>query len=200
MVKSIIFDLGGVVVGYDQRRVCRQLAKHCSATEDEIFDMVYRQRLDRPLEMGTWTGERFHRVLCERLGAKLSYEDFLRIWTDIFWPHQEVITIIRKLKGRYRLVALSNTDELHIGFLQREWGILDLFDDFVLSFQVGRAKPDPYIYRLALQKARAQPGQCIFIDDRQENVAAAAQLGILAFTYRDPEQLADHLKELGVEL
>ncbi len=90
---------------------------------------------------------------------------------------------MRRLRGRYRLAIGSNTDELHYTRSLELQPSLEDFDDVLLSYELGRCKPDPQFFVLGLRKLGVQSDECVFIDDRPDNVAAASSLGITGLHY-----------------
>jgi putative hydrolase of the HAD superfamily len=72
--------------------------------------------------------------------------------------------------------------------IESEWGIADCFDDLFISAELGLAKPDPKIYRLALDRLGIPPTRAVFVDDFIENVRAAAALGLRAIQFLSSKQ------------
>jgi len=81
-------------------------------------------------------------------------------------------------------------------FLDERWHIADIFDDVVISAEVGVAKPDRRIYQLALDQMGVEAEQTIFIDDFIENIEGARELGIHGIHFQDPRTILDELKDL----
>ena len=99
-------------------------------------------------------------------------------------PHRTTFLKELKAQNRYRLFLLSNTNELHIDCVQQDMGdeayqdFKQLFDHFYLSYEMGKRKPDAEIYQQVLAEQSLLPEETLFIDDTEENTAAAARLGI----------------------
>ncbi len=93
-------------------------------------------------------------------------------------PDRRMMNFLRRLDGRTLRVALSNTNELHIRSIERKSRLLGHFDRRIYSYACGFAKPEPGIYRAALDAAAVEPAACLFVDDRAENVRAARRMGI----------------------
>jgi epoxide hydrolase-like predicted phosphatase len=110
----------------------------------------------------------------------------------------DVVRSLRKLKPNYRLVLLSNTDVKHFAFIRGEFPEMFFFDEYVLSYEVGLMKPDPRIYEIALEKAKARAGECVFIDDLEENIEAAAKMGIHTIHFTPETDLDGELRSLKV--
>jgi len=107
---------------------------------------------------------------------------------------------MRRLKKNYRLVVLSNTDTMRFSFIKKKFPEILIFDEYVLSFEVGFMKPHTQIYKEALKKAEFPAKECVFIDDREENIEAAAKLGINGIHLGPQTDLEAILKEMGLSL
>ena len=110
------------------------------------------------------------------------------------------IELIRRLRGRYRMSVLSNAD-LSLAQRLRDAHISDLFDDVIVSAEVGVAKPEPRIYALAAERLGLSAPECVFIDDAERNVEAARATGmqVVYFLVDRGDDLEDQLRMLGVE-
>ena len=99
-------------------------------------------------------------------------------------------------RGRYRVACLSNSNELH----WKTFGpwLAPHLDARFVSFELGLAKPDPAIFRAALSALGAEPGEVLFFDDAEPNVAAAAGVGLDAELVRGASQLRERLARLGL--
>jgi putative hydrolase of the HAD superfamily len=115
-------------------------------------------------------------------------------------PHPGAIAAARAAKagGRYRLATLNNESRELNEYRIRTFGLVDIFDDFFSSCFTGRRKPDPSAYRAVLDITHHTPGETLFLDDRPENVAAAAALGLRTLRVLDPGRLRDELERSGV--
>jgi putative hydrolase of the HAD superfamily len=104
-------------------------------------------------------------------------------WRASQRPIPETIELVRALRPPYRVGVLSNADLTLRARLSDVLGIVDLFDDIVCSAEVGCAKPEAEIYALACRRLGAPPSACVFVDDRQDNVAAAEAAGMRGILY-----------------
>ena len=89
-----------------------------------------------------------------------------------------------------------NTNELHFEFIKQNFPILQYFDDFVLSYEVGALKPFPEIFKTAIEKANCLPEECFFTDDRKPNVLGAQKIGIKAVQFLSVEQLTKSIQNI----
>ena len=125
-------------------------------------------------------------------------EELADWFSGIFTPLESTHGLIRKLKGKYRLGLLSNTNEWHFLRHIRKVPVFPLFDAVTLSFEVGALKPEREIYLDALRKLSLPPEACVFIDDIGKYAEGAAVLGIRGIRYTGPAELLRELSGLGV--
>jgi epoxide hydrolase-like predicted phosphatase len=149
--------------------------------------------------IGTVTLDELHQALRDRLGmdeqqVEAYMADSWRWYVGI--PNTELLEYARGLRPRYRTGLLSNGS---VGAREREhaaYGYGDIFDEIIYSFEVGLMKPDPRIYVLACARLDVLPEEMVFVDDVEENVAAAREVGIHAVHYRDNAQVIEEINKL----
>lgn len=115
--------------------------------------------------------------------------------------HPEMIAFLRKLRGTSNspgTYMLSNESKELMAYRIPTFGLEDLFDAFLVSAYIGLRKPEPAFYQCALDITQRRPEECVFIDDRKENVAAAVKLGIRGIVMETPEQCLQQLMRLGI--
>ncbi len=199
MIRCVISDLGKVVVSFDNSIFFAKMAECCPYSKEDVDNLTTTHfYLIELFDKGELTPHEFYRRVIETFKADIEYEKFFSIYNDVFSLNPEVLNVLKRLKGRYRLVLLSNTDVMRYGFIKKRFPEILIFDDYVLSYEVGAMKPDPQIYRVALKKARAKPEECIFIDDIKENVDAATGLGIKGIVIEPQTDLRAALQEFGL--
>lgn len=118
-----------------------------------------------------------------------------------FVVDEQLLSYIKnELKSRCKLGLLSNAGprsyKMEDGVGEEGWG---LFDDKVLSYEVGLVKPDPEIYRLAASRLGVKPDECVFVDDGEHNVLAAEEVGMRGVVYRDFESFRRDLDKMFQE-
>jgi glucose-1-phosphatase len=183
---TIIFDLGGVLVRHDNDLLYDRLAARCAgpaAARPQIAASLHDERIG--------TGEVGVDALYARLqaeqGFKDSYSDFLGLWSSHFSEEPGMEPVVRAIAERHRTVLFSNTNAPHIDHIKENYPVYGHLHAAYLSYQLGLVKPHAVSYRRVLELEGREPQDCIFIDDRAENTAAAAALGIktVTFTGRD---------------
>jgi epoxide hydrolase-like predicted phosphatase len=108
----------------------------------------------------------------------------------------ELVDYIRELKKNYCTVLLSNAFSNLRAALEERWQIDDAFHHIVISAEAGLMKPDPAIYRLALEKTGFEPEEAVFIDDFERNVEGARDVGLHAIHFQDAAQAREQLETL----
>lgn len=197
-VEVLLFDLGGVLVDFSGVREIKPLLG-VETTEREV-----RERLSccphlEAFGNGKLSRQEFGELFIHRWGIDLTPEQFLqqfRTWSRRLLPGAE--DLLASLRPRFRLAALSNSNELHWERNSNDIGVTGLFEVAISSHQVGVSKPDPGIYKVALDRLGVSPNVVMFFDDVQANVAAASALGIPAFQVNGVRGVQDRLAAEGL--
>jgi putative hydrolase of the HAD superfamily len=203
-VPAIIFDFGNVVGYFDYARACEAIGRprglhgpsllH-AARQGGLNDLVAR------FESGQLTADAFVDSYCALLDLSgLTPDEFRTAWSDIFWPNDTLVPLIRRLHAAgHRLILGSNTNDLHASRFRLQFAeTLSYFDHLLLSYEIGHLKPSSGFYRACVEVAGADPADCVFIDDLPENIQGARQAGLLGICYRDTPTLEAELVRLGV--
>ncbi len=199
-VRAVVFDFGGVISSFDVGIFLARIAPYTEKPASEVGALIYGSTLPVLYESGQIGSEEFFSRVAELCGLRIPREEFARAFTDIFTPIEPTLDLIRRLKGRYRLGLLSNTNEWHFRGHIARIPVFSLFDAVTLSYEVREMKPGERIYRDALDKLRLPPEECVFIDDLEENVAAARKLSMRAIRYDGHDRLVADLAGLDVNI
>ena len=107
--------------------------------------------------------------------------------------------MIPALRQHYRVVALSNTNEMHVKrFMELYRNLFDLFEKVFFSHEIRYHKPESGAFRVVLDYLAMQPDETIFLDDQQEFVDAASELGITAIRVESFDQMVSDMKAAGI--
>lgn len=199
-IRGLIFDYGGVL--WDMRwDLARTLEQEHGLRARTIVETLYGSDTWQRLEVGVgerdaWLDES-HRALEAAAGRALPpLHQHWRERQHLIAPN---IDLIRRLRPAYKTAVLSNADSSLTRALRESHGIDDLFDDVVVSADVGMAKPDVRIYQLSAQRLGLTPRECVFIDDLPRNVEGAQSAGMRGIHFLVNQQdLEVQLAELGV--
>jgi putative hydrolase of the HAD superfamily len=195
-----MFDMGGVAVEVESDRLVHQVAQLIGRPFEEVQQAVYHQELLLPFELGRISAQEYYEGLKKSLKLPWPYERFVTAWNDIFRENADVTRILQRLAHRHRLVALTNTNELHLAHLRTTIPALSVIRDWVASCEVGACKPDPEIYFAALKRSGMLPRQAVYVDDRPEMVEGGRSLGITAVRFENSRQLEQDLQAIGLNL
>ena len=199
MIRTLIFDLGQVVIPFDWKRGYRALAEFSPYPPEEIRRRIKETGLFNTFERGLVDPGDVAQRLSAELEMQVPFEKFRELWSSIFFP--ETILPDQMLAGlhaNYRLLLLSNTDAIHYGWIAEKYPVMRHFDHCVLSFELGLRKPEPGIYQEAIRQAQCAPAEIFFTDDIAENAAAARLAGIDAVQFQSLAQLEGELTSRGI--
>ena len=190
MIKTVIFDLGKVLIPFDFARGYRAMEKFCDYPAAEIPKRIAATDLVHRFETGLVEPRDFVEQLSRMLGLRGTYEQFCEIWSSIFLPDTLVPeSLLASLAERYRLLVLSNTNAIHFDMVRQNYPLLRHFHDLVLSYEVKAMKPSPAIYREAIARAQCRPEECFYTDDIPAYVEGARREGIDAVQFLSCAQL-----------
>lgn len=195
MIKTFIFDLGNVIVSFDHSKIVRRFEAVCKYSPEEIFSKTISSNLVREYNVGAITTAEFYNSIVRELDISMSFEDFFQTWNCTFIPEPIIPErIIKSLSGKYKLLVLSDTNEMHFDYIKENFQILDYIDDFILSHKVNVVKPSAEIFQAVVKIAGCQPEECFFVDDLKENVEGAKRFGLNAMQFVSAEQFEEELK------
>jgi glucose-1-phosphatase len=199
--RAIIFDIGGVLIRMNVSRATTSLAKGLPLSAEEIWSALVNDPRWPDWQEGRLSPHDWHRHVEKRFGSKLSFEQFVEAWNYVLDPKPiQDRSFLEKLGKKYRLAVLSNTDPLHVPYMERAYDFFGSFPARIYSCRVGSRKPSPLIYKEALLACKARAEAAIFIDDLAEYCQAAERLGMTGIVFQSPEQLQSDLRVLGVDI
>jgi HAD superfamily hydrolase (TIGR01509 family) len=195
--RAVFFDIGQVLVRYDPRQAARAWAKLLGRHPMKVARYLWGSDVVDRIERGALKPEDIYGLFKSELGFTGDYDAFKRLWSGFFRLNPGVARLAQRLKARHRVYLLSNTNELHWDFIRRRFSFARNVDGAVLSYELGERKPEPAIYLSALRLAQVEPERCVFIDDRRENVLAAARMGFRAIHFKSEKDLRAELIRAG---
>ena len=196
-IKALFWDIGGVLLSNgwdrDQRRV---VVTQFGLDPDDFQE---RHKLIVPeLEIGRLSLDAYLTQTVFMRPQPFGRPEFVAAMEAQSVPDEAALALLRSLSARHRMYALNNESRELNGVRRQKFSLDGPLLAFFSSCYLGVAKPNPAIYRLALDLAGVQPEQAVMIDDRLQNVEAARSVGMQAVQFRDAGQLAEELERLGV--
>ena len=199
MFKNIVFDLGGVVVEYDPKAYLSRMFND-PALEELLYNVIFASEEWRQLDAGKITRTLAEQRMLEHAGSR-RYEAQLALddWHELMSTKLDTVDLIMALRAAgYHPYFLSNIPEDVFEMFCRKRRFMQLFEGGIPSYAVKRIKPDPEIFRLLLERYHLQPEETIFVDDAEENIAIARELGITGLQFKNAADLHKALVFLGI--
>ena len=200
MIKTIFFDIGGVLIDIHPERTYQYLSDSADVEVNMVKESFPWDAHDQ-YERGIMNNEDWFITYKESLPQPccLKRLDFWNAWKLLLGEEKNTVNILEALNKQYSIWLLSNTNPKHIqDEIEKRYLFPSLVNGAVYSFDVGVRKPEKEIYEIAMQRANANPQECLFIDDLLENIQAAKQIGIEGIHFISSEQLKQELVHLGI--
>jgi putative hydrolase of the HAD superfamily len=198
--RAVIVDYGAVLCHppfpHEIARMSRALG-----VPPERFPSLYEHGRDA-YDRGDLTTKQYWEGVARQAGVELAPDvvDALAQWDKEMWSraNTEMTDWVASLQvAGYKTALLSNMQGDMIEHVRSKFPWLGDFDEQIFSSEVRLIKPDPALYRRALEKLGAEASETIFIDDREENVEGARAVGMTAFRYRSLPELRRDLESAG---
>lgn len=196
--RVIVLDIGNVMVGIDSSRFQRRLQSLFPEEGKLASIRRWLWETEDRYAVGRMTTDEFVQAALRELG--LAREEFINLWNDIFIERPYMHVFARELHAQgYTLAICSNTNELHMDYLQTVAPWFAEAQHIIFSYQVGALKPDPVIYRAVEEATGQPPAEHLFLDDLPPNIAAARAAGWDAICFETPEQVQAELVARGIQ-
>jgi HAD superfamily hydrolase (TIGR01509 family) len=193
----LLFDLGGVLLDAFPRRAVECFAK-LSGREVAKLEAPILEVAKLAFDGGRVDPAGFARLVCDACGRRLTLEQVHDCWCAIFEDLPEMQQFTERLAKAHACYLLSNTDPWHYQVAMKRLPWLGTFRGHCLSYEARRLKPDPEYYRAMFKRFQLEPGDCVLVDDRAENVDAIVALGAQGIVHRNVAATAASLAQLGV--
>ena len=189
MIKTIAFDLGGVIITIDQSQAIQRFKEIGAVEVEKYLDPYTQTGIFGDLEHGLISAEDFCKELGRLMGKEFTAEQCAYAWQGYAKevPQRNLDTVTRLRQQGYRVVLLSNTNSYMMewamspAFDGKGHALKDYFDHCYLSYQMKMMKPSEEIFREVLRQEQTFPHEVLFVDDGPRNVASASQIGFRTF-------------------
>ena len=192
MLKNIVFDLGNVLVKFDSNEL---IYSFFNERQEEVKSF-YFDSLWNEYDQGLYSVEEMiEKGVKQFPELKSDIKELMYHWTEFVFPLEKNIEYINELKKLgYNVYILSNIPEDDTKYL-RSCGVFDNIDGGVFSYEYKKIKPDPEIFHILLKKYNLFASECLFLDDRKDNVVTASNLGFETIEVKDSSKVIDLIKE-----
>ena len=199
-IKVVIFDAGGVLV--DWETICKEFTEEIDVDYKKFLEVFLKYSFDPEFgsDIGQMTADEFFKKITQELGVPEKALDWRKRFVPGFIRIEITYKLLDELKGKFRLVMLTNSK---IG-LWDEWESIGHFKDYfeviVDSSTEHILKPDPKMFNLVCQRLNVKPEESLFVDDDGKNTGVAEKLGFKTVHFTDPEISVAAIKNiLGIE-
>jgi len=145
------------------------------------------------------TRQEFYDALCGSTGFCGDLEAFAAAFGNIFTPIQPMVELHAALRrAGFCTYVFSNTNDMAIAHIRREFPFFSQFDGYVLSYEQRAMKPDPKIYQVVEQVSECAAAEILYLDDRPENIAAAVERGWQVILQESPDKTVAAVQRLGL--
>jgi putative hydrolase of the HAD superfamily len=179
-IKAFVFDCGGVLLHDGDLAPYSAWEARLGLPAGELARRLWSGELWTAAACGRLTDEQFWQRACEQVGLN-DPADVAALRADMWstWVlDDKVLALIDRVRQRYRVAMLSNATDALETLLRDRYGVADRFEILGSSACLGVAKPDPAAFQAVLDRLGLEAGEVMFVDDRAENIAAAAALGL----------------------
>jgi FMN phosphatase YigB (HAD superfamily) len=201
--KAVVFDLGNVLLDFDYLRTVQKIRDHCTLlktkSDRELLQLIGGSELFQKFEHGLINPDEFFAGVVQQTGYGGTLDEFGECFGDIFTEAPQMLAWNEELraKGIPRYI-LSNTNDLSIRFIKKRFPFFNQFDGYVLSYKHRVMKPQTRIYELVEEMAGLRGNDLFYVDDRDENIHAAAARGWQAVLHVNSAQTLEIARGVGL--
>lgn len=199
---TLIFDLGGVIINLEIQRTIQALSELSGLSSEMIIELYWHHEQFHAYEKGHIDDKDFRNFVRELLKINASDLEIDAAWNAMILDiPKERLHLLQRLGQRYQLFLLSNTNNIHLKYVQQVYNPLrsemldDHFQKAYYSHHVGMRKPDSEIYEYVLEENSLHPEHTLFLDDNKHNIAGASSVGLKTFLVENPDQIISLFNE-----
>ncbi len=198
-IKAVVFDLGKVLVDFDYSIAIRNISARATLSPEDLARLMMTAPLMLEYESGKLTTQQFFDQVCDHTGYCGSLEEFASHFGDIFTAIDPMIEFHRELNRRgLPTYIFSNTNDLAVRHIRKAFPFFSHFTGYMLSYEHGCMKPAAAFYEVLERQSGFRGPELFYIDDRPENVEAAAARGWQAFVHQSPDETILKARTLGL--
>lgn len=197
-IKNIIFDLGGVIMNIDFTKTEKAFAEIGFPNFSDHMTQHHITPLFEAFETGKIDNDEFIRGVQKLSPKPVSAQQVVNAWNALLLDFPKArINLLEKLRLKYRLFLLSNTNAIHYEALQESLHaatgqfLEDIFEKTYFSHTTGLRKPDAAIFQLVLNENKLMATETLFIDDTAGNFSGAEQLGMQTLHLKPPTDITE---------
>ena len=201
MVKAICFDLDGVYFVNGKSNFIKNLGKY-GVSEDEAKRVFLKSdEMKKMYKEGKMTDDEYWSWAIEQWEIDLTVQEVTDLLIEGYEVNEDVVKVVKEVREKgYNTLICTNNFPARIKGLDKRFGLLNNFDAYVFSYEIGATKPSTKIFQTLVDRSGVEAEDIVFADHNDANLAGAKEVGIQAFFYEGFEHFLGKLKELGVDL
>ncbi len=200
MISTVIFDLGGVVLNRGLWLFREYLVNNYGVSDEDTIKILIKKYY-KPYFSGEIIEEEFWKKSLKDLKIDADWRELREKLLNFFKPNEGMFELLRILrKNKYKTALLSDQTKEWWPILNKKFKIDSHFDICIVSAYVGINKPDKRIYEIALNESHSIAEKSVFIDDLEDNLVPAKELGLKTILYKNSEQLKKDLLLFSVQI
>jgi putative hydrolase of the HAD superfamily len=197
-IKWILFDLSGVVVKWIFVNPDGYTVNSRFFNVETFADLFFTKD-HHEYCLGHLSHEQLVERFIKRKKLDLSVDEYNELVKNDVTPNVGMLPLIEALSKKYKIAIATNEGTLHTKYKIEGSGVMPYLSKIIASYRIHEVKPDTAFYKRTLEMIEAKPEECIFIDDKQENVDAANSIGMKGILFTDVLQLQKDLHALQLQ-
>lgn len=202
--KAILFDFGNVIINIDVEKAILAFSELTFKSPARVNQLFADAEVFKKYETGYYSDDEFRDVIRQILSYPLNDQEIDQAWNSLLLDvPKKRLDFLEYIKMKYPIYLLSNTNNIHIEqckqYFRTKFGIPNfetIFSETFLSYKMGLWKPDYKIYDAAISKIGCKPEEILFLDDNQDNINAATDLGIQCIKINPPDCFTEILEHI----
>lgn len=202
--KAVVFDFGNVIINIDVEKTILAFSELTFKSQTRIKQLFADAEVFKKYETGFYSDDEFRDVIRQILSYPLNDQEIDQAWNALLLDvPKKRLDFLESLKMKYPIYLLSNTNNIHIeqckNYFRTKFGIANfetIFNETFLSYKMGLWKPDYKIYDAVINKIGLKPQEVLFLDDNQDNIDAASDLGIQCIKINPPQCFTEILEHI----
>jgi len=192
-IKALIWDMEGVLMLTDENDISSTVAKALNASYEKVREIYFSNTNDK-VDLGEITMDQFYEYVLDTLQISRDKKHLLEeVFYERAYIDEDLIKQIVEMSREYKIGLLSNYSNDLRPRIEKEWAIGSVFDEIIISCEVGMIKPDPAIFNLMLDRLDVKADESVFIDDRIKNIDGAKKIGLHTIFFTSREQALEEL-------
>jgi 2-haloacid dehalogenase len=200
-VRTVIFDLGGVLIDWNPRYLYRKIFKE-EVQMEYFLNHICTSAWNEEQDGGRSLRDATELLIRQFPDWEIEIQAFYGRWEEMLGGvFEDTVDLLRSIhkSGNYRLYALTNWSAETFPKALEMYDFLNWFEDILVSGKEKLKKPDPRIYQLLLERFQINPQTAVFTDDNLRNVLAAKAEGIPTIHFQSAVQLEEEFKAMGMQ-